>query len=89
MESGDVVQLVASMMMLVAKISAPLLLTALVVGVLISLFQAVTQINDATLGFLPKLVVVAIAMWIALPWMLQEMSGFATQTFQLMERAGR
>jgi flagellar biosynthetic protein FliQ len=48
---------------------APVLLTALVVGLAVSLFQAVTQINEATLSFLPKLLAVLAALGIAGPWM--------------------
>lgn len=55
-------------MMLV--VSAPLLGVALVVGLVVSLFQAVTQINEATLAFVPKLVATVAALSIAGPWML-------------------
>ena len=51
-------------------VSAPVLATALVVGLLVSLFQAVTQINEATLAFVPKLIAVIAALAIAGPWML-------------------
>ncbi|HEY4074625.1 MAG TPA: flagellar biosynthesis protein FliQ [Herbaspirillum sp.] len=51
-------------------IAAPMLLTSLVVGLLVSIFQAATQINEATLSFIPKLVGVFLALIIAGPWML-------------------
>lgn len=51
-------------------IAAPMLLVALVVGLLISIFQAATQINEATLSFIPKLLGIFAAMIIAGPWML-------------------
>jgi flagellar biosynthetic protein FliQ len=51
-------------------VCAPVLLVALVVGLLVSLFQAVTQINESTLSFLPKLLAVLTALAIAGPWML-------------------
>ncbi|MDT8363995.1 MAG: flagellar biosynthesis protein FliQ [Nitrosomonas sp.] len=54
-------------------ISAPILLTALVAGLLVSIFQAATQINEMTLSFIPKLVAMFAAMIIAGPWMLQIM----------------
>lgn len=53
-------------------VSAPLLITALAVGLLISIFQAATQINEATLSFIPKLVAIFIAMVVTGPWMLQQ-----------------
>lgn len=59
-----------------ALLSAPILLTALIVGLIISVLQAITQINEATLTFIPKIVVVAIVIVIAGPWMLDIMSRF-------------
>jgi flagellar biosynthesis protein FliQ len=52
-------------------LSAPLLLSALVIGVLIAMFQAATQINEMTLSFIPKLLVLVVALFVAGPWMLQ------------------
>ncbi|MCC8989097.1 MAG: flagellar biosynthesis protein FliQ [Candidatus Contendobacter sp.] len=57
-------------------VSAPLLLTALVVGVLISLFQAATQINEMTLSFVPKLLALVIVLLLAGPWMLELLIDF-------------
>lgn len=57
-------------MELLLLVSAPVLLVALVVGLTVSLFQAVTQINEATLSFLPKLVAIIVALMIAGPWMM-------------------
>ena len=57
-------------MELVLLLSAPLLLTALVVGVLVGVFQAATQINEMTLSFIPKLLSMAVVMLFAGPWML-------------------
>ena len=54
-------------------VSAPILGTILVVGLLISLFQAVTQINEATLSFVPKLISAVVVLTIAGPWMLTTM----------------
>ena len=65
-----------------ALLSAPILLTALIVGLIISVLQAITQINEATLTFIPKIVVVAIVIVIAGPWMLDIMSRF---TINLLE----
>ena len=61
---------------LMLVVSAPLLLAALVVGLAVSLLQAVTQINEATLSFLPKLVAVAVTLVIAGPWMLAMLTDY-------------
>ena len=60
-------------------ISAPLLLSALAVGLLIGMFQAATQINEMTLSFIPKLLVLVLALFVAGPWMLSVIINFTTQ----------
>jgi len=62
-------------------ISAPMLLVALVVGLVVSIFQAATQINEMTLSFIPKLVGIFLAMIIAGPWMLTVMTDYMRQMF--------
>jgi flagellar biosynthesis protein FliQ len=57
-------------------VSAPLLLTALVTGLLVSVFQAATQINEMTLSFIPKLLAIFVALVLAGPWMLSLMVDF-------------
>ncbi|PJO60692.1 flagellar biosynthesis protein FliQ [Burkholderia pseudomallei] len=61
-------------------LAAPLLLVALAVGLVVSLFQAATQINEATLSFIPKLLAVAATMVIAGPWMLSMMIDYLRET---------
>jgi flagellar biosynthetic protein FliQ len=65
-----------------ALLAGPILITALVVGLIISILQAVTQINEATLTFIPKIVIVAIVLVLTGPWMLDVMSRF---TINLLE----
>jgi flagellar biosynthesis protein FliQ len=62
-------------------VAAPLLLVALVIGLVVSIFQAATQINEATLSFIPKLVGIFIALVIAGPWMLSVMLDYMRQVF--------
>lgn len=62
-------------------VSAPLLLVALIIGLVISIFQAATQINEATLSFIPKLVGVFIALVLAGPWMLSTMLDYMRGVF--------
>lgn len=64
-----------------AKLSAPMLLTALIVGFIISLFQSVTQIQDATLSFVPKVVAMGVALLITGNWMLHELISFTTTLY--------
>jgi flagellar biosynthetic protein FliQ len=62
-------------------VSAPLLLVALVVGLVVSIFQAATQINETTLSFIPKLVGIFVTLIIAGPWMLTVMVDYIRQMF--------
>ena len=62
-------------------VSAPLLLVALIVGLIIRIFQAATQINEATLSFIPKLVGVFVTLVVAGPWMLSVMLDYMRQVF--------
>jgi len=63
-------------------LSAPLLLTALAVGLIVSIFQAATQINEMTLSFIPKLLAMFGAMLIAGPWMLTLMTDYIRRLFE-------
>jgi flagellar biosynthetic protein FliQ len=62
-------------------LSAPMLLTALVVGLIVSIFQAATQLNEATLSFVPKLVIMLLVLILAGPWMLQYMTDYIQRLF--------
>ena len=61
---------------------APLFLAALVVGLLVSIFQAATQINEMTLTFVPKLIAIFIMMVLAGPWMITLITDFARRLFE-------
>lgn len=75
----DLMQRAVSVCLLVA---APLLLTALLVGVLISFVQAVTQIQEQTLTFVPKFVAIAVVGIVMLPWLLQQLVGYLTEVLR-------
>jgi len=63
-------------------ISAPLFIAALVTGLLISVFQAATQINEATLSFVPKLLMIFVTLIVAGPWMLTVMTDYMRRLFE-------
>ncbi len=65
-----------------AMLAAPLLISTLVVGLGVSIFQALTQINEATLTFVPKMIVVAIVIVLAGPWMMDVMSQYTINLFE-------
>jgi flagellar biosynthesis protein FliQ len=64
-------------------LAAPLLLVALVVGLVVSLFQAATQINESTLSFIPKLIAVAVTLVIAGPWMINTLLDYMRHIFTI------
>ncbi len=65
-------------------LAAPPLITALVVGLVISIFQAVTQIQEMTLAIVPKMVAVLIALVIAYPWLLETLTSFTRNMFEII-----
>ena len=66
---------------LTLMISAPLLLSALLIGLVVSIFQAATQINEQTLSFIPKIVGIFVTLIIAGPWMITMMVDFMRRLF--------
>lgn len=62
-------------------IAAPMLLVALIIGLIVSIFQAATQINEQTLSFIPKLVGIFVALVVAGPWMLSVMLDYMREIF--------
>jgi flagellar biosynthetic protein FliQ len=62
-------------------LAAPLLLASLVVGLVVSIFQAVTQINEATLTFIPKMLAIVVVLVVMAPWMTQMITSYTTELF--------
>lgn len=69
-------------------VSLPLLLVGLVVGVIISLFQAATQVQEASLVFVPKLLAVAGTFWITAPWIGEKLITFCREVFYQVSQVG-
>jgi flagellar biosynthesis protein FliQ len=71
-------------LMMVLILSGPMLVLSLVVGLIVSVFQAATQINEMTLTFIPKLVAMGLALLVFLPWMLQLFKGFFVELLEMI-----
>jgi flagellar biosynthesis protein FliQ len=84
MNDSSVIEIAVRMMIITGELAAPTLLTALVVGLAISLLQSVTSIQEVTLTFVPKLAGVALAIVICGHWMLNTLIGFTDQLFQMI-----
>ena len=81
MDAAAVLDIGMQALLVAGKLSAPILVTALVVGFGISLLQSITQIQEVTLAFVPKAVAVAVALIIAGDWMISEIVQFTNQMF--------
>jgi len=77
-----VVDLARNAIMLALLIAGPMLMVALIIGLSVSVLQAVTQIQEQTLAFVPKLVGVSAVFLIALPWMLQVLVKYTAELFR-------
>ena len=77
-----VVDLARNAILLSLMLAGPMLIVALGVGLIVSVVQAVTQIQEQTLSFVPKLVAVAAAFLVALPWLLQLLIKYTTELFR-------
>lgn len=84
MSPGLAVELLHRAVVICLLVAAPLLITSLLVGVVVSLMQALTQIQEQTLTFIPKLIAVAVVLMLSLPWMMRELIEYLTSTFDLL-----
>jgi len=83
MDTAAVLDVSRDAIVVLLKLSAPLMITALVIGLIVSLFQALTQIQEMTLAFVPKILVVFLSLLVFLPFMI---SALITFTEGLAER---
>nr|WP_294527266.1 flagellar biosynthesis protein FliQ [uncultured Rhodopila sp.] len=81
MNEGETAALVRECMVVIVKLGGPVLGVALVVGLIMSIIQAVTQINEAMLAFLPKLAAIGIALMIFGPFMIATLLNFTREVF--------
>ena len=81
MENEYVIEVTQQAMKITLMLAAPMLIGALVVGVLVSIFQAVTQIQEQTLSFIPKILVIVAALVIFSPWMMETMVAYTRELF--------
>ncbi len=84
MSDTTIIQLALQTMLVALKLSAPILATSLVIGFAISLFQSMTQIQEFTLAFVPKLVGVGVALLVCGNWMLHTLIDFTVELFEMI-----
>ena len=84
MDTGQVADLLRDAVGVALKLASPMLLLAMIVGVVVALFQAVTQIHEQTIGFVLKLIVVVAVLLVAGGWMMDTLQDFTRQVFTLI-----
>lgn len=88
MTPQDAISLGQDALAVAGMVAAPMLLAALIVGLVISVLQAATQVNESTLSFIPKLVAVFGTLLIAGPWMITMLTDFMQRVFQNIAMIG-
>ncbi|MGC8626006.1 MAG: flagellar biosynthetic protein FliQ [Acidimicrobiales bacterium] len=84
MNDSSVIEIAVRMMTVTAELAAPMLVTALAIGLAVALLQSVTSIQEVTLTFVPKMAGIALAIVLAGHWMLNTLVGFTDQLFQMV-----
>ena len=84
MNDSSVIEIAVRMMTVTAELAAPMLITALAIGLAVALLQSITSIQEVTLTFVPKMAGVALAIVLAGHWMLNSLVGFTDQLFQMV-----
>lgn len=82
MTTEQAAELLRSSLWLALQLAGPLLAVCLVIGLVISVFQAATQLADQSLNFIPKLAVLAVSSIVLLPWMLERLSEFSSSLIE-------
>ena len=84
MSDSDVIGIAVQTMVVTGKVCAPILVVSLAIGFAVSLFQSVTQVQEFTLTFVPKLVGIAVVILVAGSWMLNELVAFTHRLFEMI-----
>jgi flagellar biosynthetic protein FliQ len=88
MTDQTVVDLATKTIWVIMQVAAPVLLAAVITGLIISIFQAATQINEQTITFIPKIVAMFVALIICGPWILKTLTGFTVSLLSEIQLVG-
>ena len=86
MTISQVTEVLQAAMIAALKLSAPILIISVAIGLVVSIFQAATQIHEQTLSFVPKLVAIALVLIILGPWMMETMNNFMVYIFEMIKK---
>jgi flagellar biosynthesis protein FliQ len=85
MNEAVIIDITRDALYITLLISGPMLLVGLLVGLIVGVFQAITQIHEMTLTFIPKIVAVGLTMLFLMPWMLQKFSDYTVNLFNMIQ----
>ena len=85
MSTGDLISIFQDTVITAFKLSAPALIISLIVGLVISIIQAATQIHEQTLTFVPKLIVIVVVLLILGSWMIETINDFVVRIFEIIK----
>jgi len=88
-DQSQIITIGARAMWVAMELSLPVLAASLVVGLMVSVFQAVTQLQEPTLTFIPKILAVVVVVVFAGPWMMNTLLDYTHELFTLMQEVGR
>lgn len=83
MTVAEVMDIFQAALIVALKLAVPVLAASILIGLIVSIFQAATQINEQTLTFVPKLILIAVILLLLGPWMLETMMDFTKYIFQM------
>ena len=89
MNNQQIIDLGLGVIYATAELSLPLLATALAVGLIVSVFQAATQLNEATLSFLPKIAAMIVVFILVSPWMLRRLTSYTSDLYKKIPEIAR
>lgn len=81
MSEDQVMSIAAETLKTMMLIGGPMLIAAMVIGIIVSILQAITQINEATLTFIPKMVAIVLVLVVMAPWMLEVLQNYSQEIF--------
>lgn len=88
MSIGDLTEVMKDAVLTAATVAGPILLLSIVIGLVIAILQAATSINEQTLTFVPKIIIVALVLVFGGGWMLQKLVDFTNRIFELIATMG-
>ena len=89
MTNQQVIDIILALLYITVEVSLPLLGVAMIIGLLVSIFQAATQINESTLSFLPKIAGMILVLIILSPWMLRKLNDYTHRVYEKIPELAR